>query len=166
MIRGTDAGIWRRIKLIPFEVTIPKDKVDKNLKYKLRAEFPRILRWAVEGCMMWRKEGLEDPMQVREAVKEYKQEMDLLAGFIEQCIEIDYSSKEKIFAPEMFQAYIKWAKENNEYEMSSKKFHAEISKRLPEKGRTGRGVYYKNVRLIDGGKQARNYRFSEFYTAN
>lgn len=166
VIRGTDAGIWRRIKLIPFEVTIPKDKVDKNLKYKLREEFPRILRWAVEGCMMWRKEGIEDPTQVQEAVKEYKQEMDLLAGFIEQCIEIDYSSKDKIYAPDMFKAYIKWAKENNEYEMSSKKFHSEISKRLPEKGRSGKGVYYKNVRFTDGVKSGlRNYSINDFYSA-
>ena len=110
--------------------------------------------------MMWRKEGINDPNQVKNAVKEYKQEMDLLAGFIDECIEIDYSSKDKIFAPEMFRAYLKWARENNEFEMSSKKFHSEISKRLPEKGRSGRGVYYKNVRFTGG---ARAYRASDFF---
>lgn len=163
VIRGTDTGIWRRIKLIPFEVTIPKEKVDKNLKYKLRAEYPQILRWAVEGCMMWRREGLDEPECVRESTKEYRKEMDLLAGFIEQCVEIDYSSAERVSASDMFRAYIQWAKDNNEYEMSSKKFHTEIGKKLPEKGRNSRGIFYKNVRLVEYAPSHRQYQFSDFY---
>ena len=160
IIRGTAFGIWRRIKLIPFEVNIPKEKVDKNLKYKLRKEFPQILRWAVEGCMKWRRDGIKEPGCVQEAVKEYKKEMDLLAGFIEQCIEIDYSCQEKIPAKKLFQAYLQWARENNEYEMSSKKFFSEISNRLPDKGRDGKGIFYRNIRLVDGNKQ---YSIDDFY---
>lgn len=162
IIRGTDFGIWRRIKLIPFEVNIPKDKVDKNLKYKLRKEFPQILRWAVEGCMKWRAEGITEPKCVQDAVKEYKKEMDLLAGFIDQCVEIDYNSRDKVPARILFQAYIKWAKENNEYEMSSKKFFNEMSNRMPDKGRDAKGIFYKHIKLIqpDQGKQ---YSIDDFY---
>lgn len=161
VIRGTDLGIWRRIKLIPFEVNIPKEKVDKNLKQKLKKEFPQILRWAVEGCMKWRKYGIEEPQCVTDAVKEYKQEMDLLAGFLEQCIEIDYDCDEKVPAAELFRTYIRWAKENNEYEMSSKKFFSEISKKLPEKGRNSSGIFYKNIRII-AHNEPKQYRFSDF----
>ena len=160
IIRGTDIGIWRRIKLIPFEVNIPANKVDKNLKYKLRAEFPQILRWAVDGCRMWMDEGMEEPECVQMAVKEYKQEMDLLAGFLEQCVEIDYEIKDKTPARDLFRAYSQWAKDNNEYEMSSKKFFTEIAKKLPEKGRDGKGIYYKYIRLIG---DARQYDASDFY---
>lgn len=160
IIRGTDLGIWRRIKLIPFEVNIPKDKVDKNLKYKLRKEFPQILRWAVEGCIKWRKYGMSEPQCILDAVKEYKQEMDLLAGFVEQCIEIDYNGDLKVPANELFKAYSRWAKDNNEYEMSSKKFFTEIGKKLPEKGRNGRGIFYKNIRIIQYAE--RQYRFGDF----
>ncbi len=159
VIRGTDVGIWRRIKLIPFEVNIPKEKVDKNLKYKLRKEFPQILYWAVKGCRLWLAEGIEEPDCVKDAVKEYKQEMDLLAGFIEQCVEIDYTTKEKVPARDLFRAYSQWAKDNNEYEMSSKKFFMEIGKKLPEKGRDGKGVYYKYIRLDNGYRQ---YHASDF----
>ena len=161
VIRGTDFGIWRRIKLIPFEVTIPKEKVDRNLKYKLRREFPQILRWAVEGCIKWRKSGLTEPKCISDAVSEYKHEMDLLAGFIEQCIEIDYKQDNKVSASDLFRAYIRWARENNEYEMSSKKFHTEIGKRLPEKGRSGKGIYYKNIKLVS---EERQYSIDDFYT--
>ena len=62
--------------------------------------------------------------------------MDLLAGFLEQCIEIDYSSDYSIMASDLFALYSKWAKKNNEYEMTSKKFFREITKKLPEKGRS------------------------------
>ena len=158
IVRGMDFGIWRRIKLIPFEVTIPKDKVDKNLKYKLRDEFPQILAWAVDGCIKWQKSGMEEPQIVLDAVKEYKVEMDLLASFIEQCVEIDYDSDDKIPASELFAVYLKWAKANNEYEMSSKKFFREISKKLPDKGRGGKGVFYRSIHFTEYVDDLRGYR--------
>lgn len=160
IVRGTDFGIWRRIKLIPFEVSIPKEKVDKNLKYKLRKEFPQILAWAVQGCIAWQKEGIEEPQVVKDAVKEYKVEMDLLASFVEQCLEIDYSYDGKLRTTELFRAYSRWAKDNNEFEMSSKKFFREIGKKLPEKGRDGRSPYYKYVKLVGEAKQ---YGIDDFY---
>ena len=165
VIRGTDVGIWRRIKLIPFEVNIPKEKVDKNLRYNLRKEFPQILHWAVDGAIKWYAEGMEEPQCVLDAVKEYKVEMDLLASFIEECIEIDYTSDNKIMATDLFQAYSKWAKINNEYEMSSKKFFREIGKKLPDKGRNGKGVYYKNIKLNDNASEmlkGKQYHIEDF----
>lgn len=163
-IRGTDFGIWRRIKLVPFEVNIPKDKVDKNLKYKLRQEFPQILAWAVEGCMKWQRDGLQEPGAVLDATKEYKQEMDLVAGFIEQCVMIDYSSAEHVMAADLFGVYSKWAKANNEYEMSSKKFFIEVAKKLPEKGRSGKGIFYGKIRLTDYARSLvpKQYRIEDF----
>lgn len=149
IIRGTDYGIWRRIKLIPFEVNIPAEKVDKLLKYKLRKEFPQIMKWAVDGCIKWQKEGIQEPKCVQDAVKEYKQEMDLLSGFMEQCIIIDYECKDKIPSSDLFKLYSRWAKENNEFEMTSKKFFKEIGKKLPDKGRNSRGVFYTSIRFTD-----------------
>lgn len=163
-VRGTDIGIWRRIKLIPFEVNIPKDKVDKNLKYKLRQEFPQILAWAVEGCIKWQREGLEEPERVVEATKDYKQEMDLIAGFIDQCLMIDYDTDNKIMASDLFAIYSQWAKRNNEFEMSSKKFFMEVAKKIPDKGRNGRGIYYSKIRLTQyaEGLQTKQYRIEDF----
>ena len=166
VIRGTDFGIWRRIKLIPFEVNIPKDKVDKNLKYKLRKEFPQILAWAVDGCIKWQTDGLHEPETVIDATKDYKQEMDLIAGFVEQCVVIDYLTQEKIQASDLFSVYSKWAKQNNEYEMSSKKFFSEIAKKLPEKGRNGKGIYYGKIQLTEYAKQlsggGKQYKIEDF----
>lgn len=148
-IQGTDIGIWRRIKLIPFEVNIPKEKVDKNLKYKLRQEFPQILAWAVEGSMKWQAEGLEEPEQVIEAIKDYKQEMDLIAAFVEQCVIIDYESTERIMASDLFAVYRVWAKQNNEVEMTSKRFGMEVIKKLPERGRNSKGIFYSKIKFTE-----------------
>lgn len=165
VIRGTDVGIWRRIKLIPFEVNIPKNKVDKLLKYRLRKEFPQILHWAVEGCIKWQNEGIEEPEKVQGAVKEYKQEMDILASFMEQCVEIDYNATEPISASRLFRVYLRWAKENNEYEMSANKFGREITKKVPEKQKAAAGIYYKCIRLTDYAEQlvpSKTFSFADF----
>lgn len=161
VIRGTDVGIWRRIRLIPFEVNIPKNKVDKNLKYKLREEMPRILHWAVDGYRMYTQEGLEMPDAVKRATDEYKSEMDLLQAFADSCIEVDYSVVRGIPANELYSAYVRWAERNNEYVMTSRKFFAEIGKKLPEKKREARGIVYGQIKLV--GEQERDYRFSDFH---
>lgn len=162
VIRGTDVGIWRRIRLIPFEVNIPKNKVDKNLKYKLREEMPLILRWAVEGCMMYQREGLEMPECVRKATEEYKSEMDLLQAFADSCVVIDYGVQVGVPANDLYAAYVHWAERNNEYVMTSRKFFTEIGKKLPEKRREARGIVYGQIRLVGDAEPVRQYRASDF----
>ena len=89
IIRGTDDGIWRRLVLIPFDVQIPEEKVDKDLKYKLLREAPAILNWMAEGAYMWMQEGLAMPEKLKEAVQKYRNEMDTLGQFIEDCCKVD-----------------------------------------------------------------------------
>ena len=165
IIQGTDVGIWRRIRLIPFEVNIPAEKVDKQLKYKFREEMPQILRWAVEGCMMYHREGLEPPKCVQDSTAEYKAEMDLIATFMEACVVIDYTAQEVIPANELYSIYTEWAKANNEYVMTSRKFFGEFGKRTPEKRRISSGIVYQKLRLTDFAKkfQRKQYSANMFY---
>lgn len=168
-IRGTDVGIWRRIRLIPFEVNIPKEKVDTNLKYKLRKELAQIFAWAVEGCKKWQAEGLELPQCVQKATNEYKTEMDILASFMEQCTVIDYTEQEPVPANKLFNLYLLWAQQNKEYQMTSRRFYLEIVKKVPQKVRISIGVCYKGIRLNDYANQllaqkepAKNYSINDF----
>jgi len=64
VIKGTDHGIWRRIKLIPFTTTIAQDKQDKNLEAKLKQETSGILNWLLEGTARWKREGLIAPSDI------------------------------------------------------------------------------------------------------
>lgn len=145
VIRGTDVGIWRRVHLIPFSVQIPEDKIDKRLKYKLRREFPAILKWAVDGCLLWQREGLERPAAVLNAVKEYQSEMDVVAAFTSECIVTGKGDEQ---ASDVYRCYSKWAEENNEYRMSNTKFGREMAKRF-EKVRKKDGIYYCGIQIAD-----------------
>jgi putative DNA primase/helicase len=62
VIKGTDHGIWRRIRLIPFTTRITEEKQDKHLEQKLKTEASGILNWLLEGAMRWQKEGLKTPV--------------------------------------------------------------------------------------------------------
>jgi putative DNA primase/helicase len=85
VIRGTDDAIWRRPRLIPFTVKIPDEKKDRTLADRLKAELPGILRWAIEGCLMWHTDGLRDPPEVMAAGKAYRDEMDTVGQFLSEC---------------------------------------------------------------------------------
>lgn len=146
VIRGTDTGIWRRIHVIPFDVQIPEDKTDKDLKHKLAAEYEGILKWAVDGFAMWQAEGLEKPAKVRTAIAEYRHEMDVISSFVDVCCS---EGQGEVKASTLYAAYCKWATENNEYKMSNTKFGVELAKRY-EKVKTMRGIVYKKISLIDG----------------
>lgn len=144
IIRGTDDGIWRRIKIIPFNIQIPKEKVDKKLEYKLKAEYTGILNWIIQGAIMWQQEGLEDPKAVRQVIENYRAEMDPLDAFLEECCTTgkNYSIK----ARDMYDAYHEWAKESEEYKMSMTKFGREMSKKLLRVKRMD-GWYYVGLKL-------------------
>jgi putative DNA primase/helicase len=87
-IRGTDWGVWRRIKLVPFTVTITAEEKIKDLGNKLKAEFPGILNWAVRGCLDWQRGGLGEPDEVRLASEAYRAEQDLIARWIAECCNV------------------------------------------------------------------------------
>src|SRR5690606_12666871 len=71
VVRGTDYGFWRRVRLIPFTRQFASEERDTRLPEKLRKELPGILRWAVEGARLYRQEGMQVPDKVRAATAEY-----------------------------------------------------------------------------------------------
>jgi putative DNA primase/helicase len=145
IIRGTDIGVWRRIHLIPFNVQIPESKVDRQLKYKLEGELTGIFRWAVDGCLLYRKEGLRMPKVMQDSVKEYHREMDVLSAFIEDCC--TEGKGLSVQSSQLYAAYLKWAEQGNEYTMSATKFSVEIAKRY-EKVHTRGGKYFNGLTLL------------------
>ena len=85
IVRGTDEGIWRRLHLIPFTVTIPKSAVEKHFRERrLMPELAGILNWAIDGVRAYLKEGLNPPAAVRAATDEYRHDMDVVGQWIEE----------------------------------------------------------------------------------
>ena len=118
-IKGSDEGIWRRIRLIPFEVMIPEEERDKHLLKKLRTELPGILAWAVEGCLAWQREGLSPPERVRAATSMYRAEMDWMSAFLaERCL---LGEGAKTSAADLYAAFGLWWSSDDE-QPSQKEF--------------------------------------------
>jgi P4 family phage/plasmid primase-like protien len=126
-VRGTDHGIWRRIRLVPFSVTIPEHARDKNLVQKLQAELPGILAWAVRGCLAWQKDGLGEPAEVTAATKAYREEMDALGEFFDDCCIIDRNVEAK--AHDLYSAYVQWCDINGERPMGQRSFGMALRER-------------------------------------
>jgi putative DNA primase/helicase len=112
IVRETDQAMWNRLKLIPFDVTIPPEEIDKKLLERLMSEGQGILAWMVEGFRRWLAEGLGDPPEVAEASAGWRSEMSLLREFIEDCCEF----RNDFFCPiaEIRKAYTAWANENGQ----------------------------------------------------
>lgn len=114
-IKGVDHGIWRRIHLVPWTVTIPEEKrrPRHEVLAELRAELPGVLNWAVRGYIdMADNGGLRPPAKVQEAVKEYQQDSDQLAQFIDERVERIEGINTKATA--LLRAYMAWCQDNGE----------------------------------------------------
>lgn len=129
-IKGADYGIWRRIKLIPFTVTIPSEQRDRHLADRLAKENSGIFNWMLDGYLYWQKEGLQDPECVRAATEEYREDMDTTGAFLRDCCTIDATGYLRVSSRELYAAYEHWCAENNE-RLGSMKY---LSARLQEKG--------------------------------
>ena len=144
IIRGTDLGIWRRVHMIPFTVVIPENEVDKQLTEKLMQELDGIFTWALRGLAMYNKEGLEMPSAVRQAVDEYKKEMDVVSRFLDECTEKAFAKSVK--ASDLYQVYTNWCSQYGEYQMSNTNFGKEIMQKY-ERVRRNDGMYYVGMEL-------------------
>jgi putative DNA primase/helicase len=148
IISDTTLSIWRRVKFINFNVTIPEEKRIKNLRDLLKSPEHQkaILAWLVEGAVEWFKHGLGEPPEVTEATNKYREEMDLLAEFLRECCLI--SNTETITVAELYKAYAEWAKANDFQPLGKNNFN----KRLEEKGfckcpGAGNKTIWKGIRL-------------------
>jgi putative DNA primase/helicase len=147
VIRGTDHAIWRRIKLIPFNVTIPEPERDKELPNKLRKEKAGILNWAVMGCMDWLKDGLGEPEEVVKATGEYRSEMDVLTRFISDCCVTNTQKCTK--SSELYRKYTEWSKDNGEFTLSQTKFSTRLQEKGFKKSVRSTGNYWLDIAIID-----------------
>jgi len=145
-IKGTDHAIWRRIKLIPFNVTIPEGK--RLLKSKVMEmftkELPGILTWAVQGCLEWQRSGLQTPEEVKVATNSYREEMDSIRAFLGECCILTPEVRSK--ASDLYGVYKKWCETGGEYALSQRSFGLRLTERGLERVKSS-GNYWKGIGL-------------------
>jgi putative DNA primase/helicase len=123
-LRNVDEAIRRRFNLVPFAVKIPPSERDLDLPEKLKAEWPGILKWAIEGCLEWQKIGLAAPAAVIEATAEYLNAEDATAGWLEECCIVGGTSHSG--SSVLFASWKAWAEAAGEYAGSQKGFSQKL----------------------------------------
>ena len=114
VLDGNDKAIFRRVHLIPFEVSIPKDQqIPATVMHeKLGREMPGILAWMIEGWKLYLKDGLKPPQAVVDAVEEYRDESDTFGKFLRECTETDQFGEASSKA--LYEAYCNWSRDMGE----------------------------------------------------
>lgn len=129
-------AIWQRIHLIPFNRYFEDHERDKDLDAKLAAEMEGILRWALEGCMEWQRQGLNPPQEVRDAVKQYEIEQDIIGQFIQESCYTEPANEDCWEAPDrLYQEYKSWCAAGSYIPLNSNNFGLEIKERFPFKSK-------------------------------
>ena len=123
-ITGTDEAIWRRIRLVPFNVMIPKPERDPELIEKLERELPGILAWAVRGCLSFQESGLGEPAAVSSATDAYRAEMDQVGRFVNDCCVAKPGAR--LAASAIYSGYQAWCQTNGEEPMARNLFGAQL----------------------------------------
>lgn len=144
-IQGADHAIWRRMRLIPFEVRISDEEADRALPQKLMNELSGILNWAVNGCLSWQKEGLIVPEEVRSATEEYRCENDVFLEFLEEHCEPDKTSE--VSNKQLYGVYWHWCSENKEHPLSRRAFGLRLRERGFEQRKSNGNRIWIGLRL-------------------
>lgn len=150
-VRGTDHGIWRRLKLVPFSVRMPASEAKKDAPRLLREELPGILALMVRGCLAWQADGLKTPETVTEATNRYREDEDTLGAFIDEHCIVHQGAKVKAGA--LYAHYKTWSETSGIPTVSLVKFGKAIEERGHAKARSG-GIWYHGIGLRDGDGDA------------
>jgi len=151
-VRNNDEGIWRRIKLIPFEEYIKPAERDPRLMEKLRAELPGILAWAVRGCLEWQADGLATPAEVEAATASYREDMDRLGAFFEDCCL--FGRQYRATARDLYGAYEGWCESNGERPMPQRSFGLRLAERSLRQAKSAGLRVWEGIGLISSGERA------------
>jgi len=131
VVTETSNAIWRRLRLIPFEVTIPEAQQDRHLTERLVAEWPGILAWAVRGCLDWqaRQCDLQFPQAVHAATEEYRNDSDHVADFVaERCVDWRRYPEQNLRTPKerVYGAYCAWCRAVGEDVLNRTTFNSRL----------------------------------------
>ena len=141
-----DPAIWSRIKLIPFEVSIPDEEKDRKLGEKLRAELAGILAWTVRGCIEWQRNGLAEPAEVQSATQAYRDEMDTFKDFVEDCCVVGAGQTTPVTS--LYSTYQRWCDGSGEPPVTKKSLGRLVIARLKlSQSRTAQGRSWSGIGL-------------------
>ena len=150
-VTGTDGGIWRRLCLVPFTVTVPEEQRDADLPQKLQAEATGILNWCLHGLRQYRAHGLPMPDAIRAATAEYRSASDQVGTFLEECTA---PAPGQVAVGELYRVYSAWCDNAGEHAVTQRQFGVRLSERgvKPHKGTAGLR-FWLGLRILDSERR-------------
>jgi putative DNA primase/helicase len=142
-ITGSDNGIWRRMAVVPWKVTIPEERRRdfEEIVCELCEEGPGILNWLIEGMLAFDGEGLKLPPAMVDAAKDYREEMDPISVFIDRCVRLNPEA-EPVRARHAYECYVIWSEENGRKPLSETRFGRVMGQRFERKELSGANTYF------------------------
>lgn len=160
IISERNHAAWRRIHLIPFQVTISQDKQDRELGDKLLKELPGVLNWALAGLREYLRLGLKPPMAVQAATEAYRRDSDSLQAFIGECcvVKVGLSIQNK----KLFGAYEAFCRSRGYEPLSNRKFIEELraAQAVREENVSWAGITWHGIDLVPSG-DAHDHQFTK-----
>ena len=150
-VAANDDGIWRRLKVIPFNAKIlGKSDIKNYSDYLFENAGEAIMAWIIEGAEKVSKSDykVEDPKCVREAVESYRDENDWLGHFINECCEVGKEYSEK--SGELYQQYRAYCTMSGEYTRSTTDFYAAVEKAGFLRQKTNKGKIVQGLKIKSG----------------
>lgn len=143
-VTGTDEGIWRRLRVVPFDRIVPPEQRDPKLADTLKGEASGILTWCVEGWRRYQRDGLTMPRAVVGATRDYRTSSDVIGAFIDEACEVGpyYTTP----SSELYAAYKQWAEEAGEYVRSQRELGVRLGERGFEQARIGKARRWRGIR--------------------
>jgi putative DNA primase/helicase len=150
VVGGTDEGIWRRLRLVPWDVVVPKEERDEHLGDRLALELDAVLAWLAAGYRDWQENDLGDPEAVLTATASYRDESDALKRFIDdRCLTGSYYH---VRSSELFSAWCRWCDAEGEEHGTQTAFSTALTNRGCDKKHTEAGNIWKGIGLASDGR--------------
>ena len=134
-------GLWRRVRVIPFNNIVPESQRNLGLAEELKEEASGILNWGVEGCIKWQEQGLVWSQASIDAAGQYQRNSDSLAEFLDDYI-ITGSSGDRITRKDLFKVYKCSTLEPGESWMGKQLFYQTLRERKGITEMTSGGTDY------------------------
>jgi putative DNA primase/helicase len=151
-LSNVDEAMRRRRLLVPFTVQIPVEERDPQLPEKLKAEWPAILRWCLDGCLEWQRIGLAPPQIVTDATEAYFDDQDLIKQWLDECTQ---EAPSTVFTgtPTLFSSWKNWCDERGMSTGTARALSDALSDRglMHKRTKRGRGFAGIELRSTKGG---------------
>jgi putative DNA primase/helicase len=148
VLRNVDEASRRRFNIIPF--TRKPERPDPQLEEKLKAEYPAVLRWMIEGCRDWQRNRLTRAASVVAATADYFVEQDLFAQWLEEQCDVDIENSAKWeYTTDLFASWSAYARAAGEEPGTAKSFAPAMRRKGFKPYRRNQARGWCGIRLKD-----------------